>query len=137
MRICLSDSFFIFAVVMKRPETTIELNRARAQKVQEYILSHYGQDLTLTVLAAQVNIVPTTLCHVFKQVTGQRVSDYLIQTRINQAAKLLRDTSMEVKAITYACGFSTQTNFNRHFKRLMGCTPTEYRSKNGNITNYK
>ena len=132
MRICLSDSFFIFAVVMKRPETTIELNRARAQKVQEYILLHYGEDLTLTVLAAQVNIVPTTLCHVFKQVTGQRVSDYLIQTRINQAARLLRETSMEVKAITYACGFSTQTNFNRHFKRLMGCTPTEYRLKQNN-----
>ena len=120
---------------MKRPETTNELNRARAQKVQEYILRHYGQDLTLTVLAAQVNIVPTTLCHVFKVVTGLRISDYIIQTRINQAAKLLRDTSMEVKAVTYACGFSTQTNFNRHFKRLMGCTPTEYRSKNGNITN--
>ncbi len=132
MRICLSDSFFIFAVVMKRPETTIELNRARAQKVQEYILLHYGEDLTLTVLAAQVNIVPTTLCHVFKQVTGQRVSDYLIQTRINQAARLLRETSMEVKAITYACGFSTQTNFNRHFKRLMGCTPTAYRFQKKN-----
>ena len=112
---------------MKRPETTIELNRARAQKVQEYILRHYGQDLTLTVLAAQVNIVPTTLCHVFKQVTGQRVYDYILETRINQAARLLRETSLEVKTIAYACGFNTQTNFNRHFKRLMGCTPTEYR----------
>ena len=129
MRICLSDSFFIFAVVMKRPETTIELNRARAQKVQEYILRHYGQDLTLTVLAAQVNIVPTTLCHVFKQVTGQRVSDYIIQTRISQAARLLRETTLEVQTIAYECGFSTQTNFNRHFKRLMSCTPTDYRLK--------
>jgi AraC-like DNA-binding protein len=117
---------------MKRPETTIEVNLARVQKVQDYIHKHFGEDLTLTVLAAQVNIVPTTLCHVFKQVTGQRVSDYLIQTRINQAARLLRETSMEVKAITYACGFSTQTNFNRHFKRLMGCTPTAYRFQKKN-----
>ena len=117
---------------MKRPETTIELNRARAQKVQEYILRHYGQDLTLTVLAAQVNIVPTTLCHVFKEVTGQRVSDYIIQVRISQVAKLLRETDLEVQTIAYECGFSTQTNFNRHFKRLMGCTPTEYRIKHLN-----
>ena len=117
---------------MKRPETTIEVNRARAQKVQEYILRHYGQDLTLTVLAAQVNIVPTTLCHVFKQVTGQRVSDYIIQTRISQAARLLRETTLEVQTIAYECGFSTQTNFNRHFKRLLGCTPTEYRLKQNN-----
>lgn len=132
MRICLSDSFFIFAVVMKRPETTIELNRARAQKVQEYILLHYGEDLTLTVLAAQVNIAPTTLCHVFKQVTGQRVSDYIIQTRISQVARLLRETETEVQLIAYECGFSTQTNFNRHFKRLMGCTPTAYRFQKKN-----
>lgn len=127
MRVCLSDSFFIFAVVMRRVETTIEVNRARAQKVQEYIHRHYGEDLTLAMLAEQVNLVPTSLCHVFKQVTGLRVSDYLIQTRVSQAARLLRETSLEVKAIAYACGFSTQTNFNRHFKRLMGCTPTEYR----------
>ena len=135
MRICLSDSLFIFAVVMKRPETTIELNRARAQKVQEYILRHFGQDLTLTELATQVNIVPTTLCHVFKQVTGLRISDYIIQTRISQAARLLRETALEVQTIAYECGFSTQTYFNRHFKRLMGCTPTEYRSQNSMITN--
>ena len=122
---------------MKQVETTSEVNLARVRKVQDYIHKHYGEDLTLATLAEQVNLVPTSLCHVFKRVTGQRVSDYLIQTRINQAAKLLRETSMEVKAVTYACGFSTQTNFNRHFKRLMGCTPTEYRSKNGNITNYK
>ena len=129
MRICLSDSFFIFAVVMKRPETTNELNRARAQKVQEYIRRHYGQDLTLSLLAEQVNLVPTSLCHVFKQVTGQRVSDYIIQVRIIQATRLLRETDQEVQLIAYECGFNTQTNFNRYFKRLMGCTPTEYRSQ--------
>ena len=114
---------------MKRPKTTNELNRARAQKVQEYIRRHYGQDLTLSLLAEQVNLVPTSLCHVFKQVTGQRVSDYIIQTRISQAARLLRETTLEVQTIAYECGFSTQTNFNRHFKRLMSCTPTDYRLK--------
>ena len=112
---------------MKCVETTIELNLTRVRKVQEYICRHYGEDLTLAILAEQVNLVPTSLCHVFKQVTGQRVSDYLIQTRINQAARLLLETSLEVKTIAYTCGFSTQTNFNRHFKRLMGCTPTKYR----------
>jgi AraC-like DNA-binding protein len=114
---------------MKRLETTNELNRARTQKVQEYIRRHYGQDLTLSLLAEQVNLVPTSLCHVFKQVTGERVSDYIIQVRISQAARLLRETDQEVQTIAYECGFSTQTNFNRHFKRLMGCTPTEYRLK--------
>ena len=114
---------------MKRLETTNELNRARAQKVQEYIRRHYGQDLTLSLLAEQVNLVPTSLCHVFKQVTGQRVYDYILETRINHAARLLRETTSEVKTIAYECGFSTLTNFNRHFKRLMGYTPTEYRSQ--------
>ena len=114
---------------MKRPKTTNELNRARAQKVQEYIRRHYGQDLTLSLLAEQVNLVPTSLCHVFKQVTGQRVSDYIIQVRIIQATRLLRETDQEVQLIAYECGFNTQTNFNRYFKRLMGCTPTDYRLK--------
>lgn len=117
---------------MNKPETTNELNRVRARKVQEYIRRHYSQDLTLSLLAEQVNMAPTSLCHVFKQTTGMRVYDYITETRINQAARLLLETTLEVKAIVYMCGFNTQTNFNRHFKRLMGCTPTEYRLKQNN-----
>lgn len=113
---------------MSMTKTTVSLNEERVAKVKAYVRSHYGDDLTLAVLADLVSLVPTSLCHVFKRMTGTTVTDYLNDVRIEHAAKLLAETDMEIKAIAYDCGYSTQTNFNRQFKRHKGCTPGECRT---------
>lgn len=111
---------------MKKPKTN-KINLARVSTVKNYIDQHYNEDLALSKLSEVVSLVPTSLCHIFKDVTGMKVSDYIIRVRISHAVRMLRTTDKEVKSIAYECGFNTLTNFNRHFKHLMGCTPTELR----------
>lgn len=109
-------------------KTTDDINKARVAGVKEYVAAHYGDDLSLATLAEVVHVAPMTLCHIFKRLTGQRVSQFIIHVRIREASKRLRQTNLDIKSISYECGFNTMTNFNRQFKRLTGCTPTEYRT---------
>lgn len=117
-----------------KPETKNEFNLARIKAVQKHISLHYGDELRLSELAALANMAPTSLCHVFKANTGRTMTDFIIEVRIKQATYKLLHTQETVKGIAYECGFSTLTNFNRHFKRLMGCTPTELREQHQKMT---
>ena len=114
---------------MKKPETDNNVNLIRITTIQDYINLHYRDELRLTKLAALANVVPTSLCHIFRQQAGTTVSAYIGRVRIRHAAEMLCNTSEPVKTIAYECGFSTLTNFNRLFKRIMGCTPTEWREQ--------
>lgn len=131
MRMCLQDSLFIFAAQMKKPETDYNVNQIRITTVQDYIELHYRDELRLTELAALVSMVPTSLCHIFWQQAGTTVSAYISEVRIRHAAEMLRNTSEPVKTIAYESGFSTLTNFNRQFKKKIGCTPSEWRDCHG------
>lgn len=115
---------------MSEPRTTEQINKARVDKVKAFVDTHYGEDLRLVDLAEMVNVAPTTLCHIFKDHTGVRLFDYITGVRIAEAKRKLIETNLGIKAISYGCGFSTLTNFNRHFKNLIGHTPTEYREMN-------
>lgn len=117
-----------------KPETKNDINLARIKTVQDYIRLHYGDELKLSELAALANLVPTSLCHIFKACTEHTVSDFITEVRIKKAADKLLNTNETVKGIAYECGFSTLTNFNRHFKKFMGCTPTELRAQHQRTT---
>lgn len=114
---------------MMKPKDITDINRARITAVQDYIRKHYGEELKLSELAAVANVVPTTLCHIFKNEVGCTVSDFISEVRINRAAEMLLNTDETVRIIAFECGYSTLTNFNRQFKKHMGCTPTEYRER--------
>jgi YesN/AraC family two-component response regulator len=112
---------------MNKPEVDNNVNQTRITTVQNYISQHYREDLTLSKLADVVNMAPTSLCHIYNRYTGQRISDLITETRIQNAKDMLLNTELTVKYIAYECGYSTLTNFNRHFKKLTGYTPTKYR----------
>jgi AraC-like DNA-binding protein len=52
----------------------------------------------------------------------------LHEIRISHACRMLLETSRPISDAAYASGFQNLSNFNRHFKKLKGCTPREYRN---------
>lgn len=120
---------------MNKPKTTNEVNQARISNVQEYISRHYREELSLSELAVVANLAPSTLCHIFKRMTGRSIFQHISAVRIQHVKEMLQNTELTIKAIAYDCGFSTLTNFNRQFKSQTGCTPTEWRSANANENN--
>ena len=101
----------------------------RILKVKNYIDEHYKDDLSLEQLADLVGMTPTAFSRYFKQRTAKYISEYIVDSRLGHAARLLVDTSDSVSEICWATGFNTLSNFNRLFRKRKGCSPTEFREK--------
>ena len=108
-------------------KVNLQANSRRVQKVQQYISEHYQDEIHLNTLADMVSMTPAAFSRFFKQRTGRKLSDYVIDIRLGHASRLLIDTTMSVAEICYECGFNNLSNFNRIFKRKKNCSPTEFR----------
>lgn len=100
----------------------------RILKVKDYVAAHYAEDISLNDMAALTGMTPGAFSRFFKQRTGRSFVDYLIDTRLGCAARMLVDTQTGISEICYECGFNNLSNFNRSFKARKGYTPRDFRA---------
>ena len=93
----------------------------------DYVNENYMDDLTLDGLAAYAGFSRYTLSRMFRQHTGQTFTQCLNQRRVAMAQELLAGTRMPVTQVALQCGFNSIATFNRVFRDIRGCTPTQYR----------
>jgi transcriptional regulator GlxA family with amidase domain len=70
---------------------------------------------------------PDSLGRYFKIRTGRKISDFVNELRVKEAARRLALTDENIVHIAFAAGFESIPTFNRAFHRVMGITPTEFR----------
>lgn len=99
----------------------------RIQKVINYLHENYQNDIHLSDVAAHVNMSEVSFSRFMKKRTGKNYIEYLNDLRLGIASRQLLDTSRTVAEISYECGFTNLSNFNRIFKKRKGVTPTEFR----------
>ena len=97
------------------------------QKVINEINLHLDASLSLKTLAAQCYISPSYLSNVFKQETGQTLTDYISRRRMERAARLLLTTNARVAVVAEEVGILDVNYFTKMFKNATGQTPTAYR----------
>ena len=97
------------------------------QKVINEINLHLDAPLSLKTLAAQCYISPSYLSNVFKQETGQTLTDYISRRRMERAARLLLTTNARVAMVAEEVGILDVNYFTKMFKSATGQTPTAYR----------
>ncbi|CAM4392710.1 response regulator [Paenibacillus phoenicis] len=97
------------------------------QKIKEYVKANY-KNASLEEVARLVHMNANYLSFFFKQKTGQNFSDYVLQTKMEMAAALLRDVSYKTYEISEKVGYSNAKNFTRTFKSYYGQTPSEFRN---------
>jgi AraC family transcriptional regulator len=102
--------------------------RAVAEALR-FIHENYSHDLSLNDLAEAVHLSPFHVARLFKQTLGVSPHQYLIQVRVNSARSLLSAGSGErsLAEVASAVGFADQSHLTRHFKRIMGVTPKQFR----------
>ncbi len=100
----------------------------RIQKVKSYVAENYPGDIRLENCAAIAGMTPSAFSRFFKQHTGRTLMEYVIDTRLGVAARMLVDTTLSVSEICFACGFNNLSNFNRTFKSRRGYTPRDFRA---------
>lgn len=84
-------------------------------------------NLTLTRLARRVGVPDRALSQAVNQIAGQSVSQFVNRIRLEEAARLLRETEGPVTQIQEQAGFLTRSNFYREFQRVFGMSPGAYR----------
>ena len=96
-------------------------------EVLDYIDNHYMNNLSLETVASAAGFSKYYFTRLFKHYTDSTFYDYLSYKRIHVAESLLSRPELSVTEIALQSGFSSISTFNRIFKKLKNCSPTEYR----------
>jgi AraC family transcriptional regulator len=104
------------------------LPRRKLRTVVEYIMENLEGSPTLEQMAAVVHLSPYHFARQFKAATGSPPHQYVIARRVERAQHLLRaDDELGLAEVALRVGFSDQSKFSFHFKRMVGITPGRFR----------
>lgn len=99
----------------------------RMQKVHNYVLQHFFQEIRLSDVASLAGMTEAAFCRYFKARSNKTFIDFVNEIRIGHACKLLLEDKWTIAQIAYDSGFDSLSNFNRNFKKYIGHTPREYK----------
>jgi AraC-like DNA-binding protein/ligand-binding sensor protein len=106
-----------FALQRMGPET---LTIARARQI---IAVGFREELSLGIVAQQVNVSTGYFSEQFKKGTGLNFGDYVARLRVGEARTLLRTSNSRVSDVAFEVGFKSLSQFNRSFHRIAGMSP--------------
>jgi len=92
----------------------------------EYMYRNVGKKLKVSDIADSVKMSESNFQAVFKKATGQSVMNYFNFLKVEQAKIMIRKETYTYSEIALALGFSSESYFSRHFKKIAGMTPSEY-----------
>ncbi|CAM4222569.1 AraC family transcriptional regulator [Paenibacillus alkaliterrae] len=99
-----------------------------AEAISTWIDAHYTEKVSLDQMAADLNLSKYYASHIFKEVTGFTVMEYVMGCRLNQVKYLLEmEPDQSLTDVSRAAGFESVSHFSRYFKDKMGITPSRYR----------
>ncbi len=118
-------------------ENTMKAGRKRKQDrnlsilkdMLTYIQKHYTEKVTLDDIAKSGNISKSTCLVIFKKYLCDTPTNYLINYRLNNALNLLKETDLSVSETALSVGFNGISYFTETFRKVYGCSPSEYRAK--------
>ncbi len=117
-------------------QQAVELRDSKSKRQQRelltqaigYINEHYpDESISLDKVARKVNISPNYFSAMFSQEVGQTFVEYLTGKRISEAKRMLSQTDKRSSEIAAAVGYRDPHYFSFVFKKVAGCTPSEYR----------
>ncbi len=97
------------------------------KKIQNYITNHMSGDISLTKIGEVVGHNPSYLSRVYKKLTGQGLSTYINEVRLEKSKSMLEQNRLKVNDIAMELGFLSSQYFYRFFKKATNLTPQEYR----------
>lgn len=102
------------------------------KKVLDIIHGRYWEDISLDVVASEVNLTPKYLSKIFKQEMNVGFVKYLTNYRLEQASKILSHTNENIAEICKKVGIQDAAYFCFIFKKKYGVSPEQYRKEAGN-----
>jgi YesN/AraC family two-component response regulator len=103
--------------------------RSPIQRIIRLLEKNYEKNLTLEDAASVASLSPKYVSRLFKQETHKNFSEYRIHLRIEEAKKMLKRSSLSINEIAEKIGYENAESFMKVFKKVTGCTPSQYREQ--------
>jgi AraC-like DNA-binding protein len=98
-------------------------------RARTFIEYHHHEVLSLPMVARHAGMSSSYFCRKFKAVTGMNFAHYVSCVRLEHAKRMLLAGRHSISEICFVVGFQSLTHFNRTFRKIAGCSPTDYRRK--------
>ena len=106
-------------------------SKEHVRKMKEYIAEHYKEPITMHDVATAVFLSPSYANHCFNSECGCSIFDFITQSRINEAKRLLLESDEQITMISELVGYNGKTNFYLAFKKNVGMSPAQFRRNCG------
>ncbi|MCN9243657.1 helix-turn-helix domain-containing protein [Streptomyces sp. NPDC052051] len=109
------------------PRSVPEPRGERFTATREWALHRLDKPLTVELLAQHAAVSARTFSRRFVQETGYTPMQWVMRARVDRARELLERSERSVEQIAAEVGLGTSANLRRHFQRILGTSPIEYR----------
>lgn len=98
-----------------------------AREIKAYIDAHYGEDISLDLIAEKFYFSREYAGRIFRAQYGCAIYEYIQQVRMEKAGELLKNDKLSLQTVSDALGYSNANYFSKAFRRHYGMSPSEYR----------
>ncbi len=119
-------------VIIQEEKREIAAQSVAPMQIKEtlaYMNRHYGEDISLDMLADMVHLSKYHFSHMFKEATGVSVIEYLTLLRLTKVHNMLLYTDKKVVEIAEEAGFCSYINLERAFKKIYGISPKQLKKQ--------
>lgn len=106
--------------------------RSDVEKVKSYVYEHYADELSVEILGKGVYLSPGYMSYIFKKETGEGLTHFIREFRLEKAKELLCTTNKKIVQICKETGFTNASYFCKSFREYYGCSPEKFRKTSGN-----
>ena len=110
-------------------DPSFESSNYLVREAVSYINKNYEKDISLKLLSDYLSVSESYISRLFNKETGMTVSSYINIKRVEKAKELLRKTTLKNYEIAEKVGYKNHIHYDIVFKKLVNCTPSEYRNK--------
>ena len=122
--------FCSFMSLLKKEPSVTNSDDAYVKHAKTLIELNYNVcDFSIEQISESFNLFHSRLCFIFKQKTGTTLKNYLMQTRLKFARRLLEESEESVTHISELCGYNCPLYFSNAFKSAFSLSPKKYREQ--------
>ena len=103
--------------------TKHESSNRHILNIIQYIESHIYEPITLDLISKKFQFSKEYISSLFKKETGKNISNYIIESKMNHALQMIRDSNMSLNEICENLGYNSYSYFSRCFKKTFNCSP--------------
>ncbi len=104
---------------------------SKVERMAVYVAEHYRDEIAVGDVARDAGLHPNYAMGMFRKVFGLSITAQVNSYRLSHAQRLLLTTTQSIAQIAFASGFGSLSRFNQVFRESAGCTPRQYRRRQG------